>query len=76
MKPLLLAIAISIATAVYWWAIFLAAYADVLFAGDRNPSAPPAPDRAQTGHAALVIAGGVAGYAVLALVLRWLAKRR
>ena len=76
MKGVLLAVAASIITAIYWWAVFLAVYANVLFAGDRSPSASSASDQAQIGYAALVIIGGVIGYTVLILLWRRLTRSR
>ena len=37
MKLVLRAVAISIASALYWWLVFLAVYANVLFAGYKVP---------------------------------------
>ena len=65
MKQLVIAIFVSCLTATYWGAVFLVAYADMFFAGDRDPSRPPPPSGDVMAHTLTTLIVGVVIYALL-----------
>ncbi|SFR79272.1 hypothetical protein [Sphingomonas jatrophae] len=76
MKNFALGLVASLLSAAYWWIVFTIVYAHALFAGDRNPAAPPPADADVMTRSVTTIVIGVLLYAVLAMLwqrmtVRW-----
>ena len=69
-----MALALSLLSAAYWWIVFTIVYANVLFAGDRNPSGQPLPDHQVLARSGGTIFLGVLIYAALIIVRHRMAK--
>ena len=69
MKRAVSAFLVSCLTALFWWIVFMAAYASALFEGDRNPTLPPPSDQQVLTHTIGAIAIGVVIYALILVLL-------
>lgn len=68
MKRIVTALLISLVTALYWWIVFAIVYANVLFAGDRDPASQGPSDAETMTNTAVGLTVGVLLYAVLLLL--------
>jgi hypothetical protein len=76
MRQIAFSLVASFLTAAYWWIVFTLVYADVLFAGERNPALPLPPERDVLVHNVATIVTGVLLYAISTLLwhratIRW-----
>ena len=75
MARIVVALAGSVLTALYWWAVFMIVYGSALFAGDRGPGYTPPSDSMMIATNLATTVGGVVVYAALSLVWRRLTRR-